>query len=67
MSDKEIIAGKAKQIKGAIRDAAGDLTRDPSDDIKGKAEKAEGQIQEGVGRLNKAGKQLGRDLKKAAS
>ncbi len=66
MSDKDILAGKAKQVEGALRDAKGDFTRDPGDDMAGKAKKAEGQIQEGLGRLAKSGKQLGRDLKKAA-
>jgi uncharacterized protein YjbJ (UPF0337 family) len=67
MSTKDIVKGKAKQVEGALRDAKGDFTDDPSDDIRGKAKKAEGQVQEGMGRLSKSAKQLGRDIKKAAS
>ena len=65
MANKDIIAGKAKQVEGALRDAKGDFTNDPSDDLAGKAKKAEGKIQEGFGRLEKGARQLGRDLKDA--
>jgi uncharacterized protein YjbJ (UPF0337 family) len=65
MSNRDIIAGKAKQVEGALRDAKGDFTQDPTDDMAGKAKKVEGKVQEGLGRLDKAGKQLGRDLKNA--
>jgi uncharacterized protein YjbJ (UPF0337 family) len=65
MSDRDIIAGKAKQIEGALKDAKGDLTNDPADDLEGKAKKTEGKIQEGMGRLGNAARQLGRDLKDA--
>lgn len=67
MANRDIIAGKAKQVEGALRDAKGDFTKDPADDMAGKAKKAEGKLQEGMGRLAKAGKQLGRDLKNASS
>jgi uncharacterized protein YjbJ (UPF0337 family) len=66
MSDRDIIAGKAKQVEGALKDAKGDLTGNPSDNLEGKAKKAEGQIQEGFGRMGKAARKLGRDLKNAA-
>lgn len=66
MANRDIIAGKAKQVEGALRDAKGDFTHDPADDMAGKAKKTEGKIQEGLGRVAKAGKQLGRDLKKAS-
>lgn len=48
--NRDIIAGKAKQIKGKIRDAKGDLTEDPRDDAAGKAKVTEGKIQEGIGK-----------------
>ena len=66
MSTRDILKGKAKQVEGALRDAKGDFTRDPSDDMAGKAKKTEGQVQEGMGRVAKSAKQLGRDLKNAA-
>lgn len=65
MANRDIVAGKAKQIEGALRDAKGDFTGDPADNLGGKAEKAEGQLQEGAGRAEKSARQLGRDLKKA--
>ena len=65
MANRDIIAGKAKQVEGALRDAKGDFTNDPSDDMAGKAKKTEGKIQEGVGRLDNAARKLGRDLKDA--
>ena len=63
MANRDIAAGKAKQVEGAFRDAKGTLTGNPSDNIAGKAKKAEGKLQEGMGRLEKSARQLGRDLK----
>ncbi len=65
MSNRDIIAGKAKQVEGALRDAKGDLTGNVNDNIAGKAKKAEGKLQEGAGRLEKGAKRLGRDLRDA--
>lgn len=52
--NKDTIVGKSKQIEGKVRDAAGDLTDDPSDDIAGKAKVVEGKIQEGYGKVKSA-------------
>jgi len=52
--NKDIAVGKAKQVEGKIRDAKGDFTQDPADDLAGKAKVAEGKIQEGVGRVKDA-------------
>ncbi len=65
MANRDIIAGKAKQVEGAVQDAKGDFTNDPADDMAGKAKKVEGKAQEGFGRLEKGARQLGRDLKDA--
>jgi uncharacterized protein YjbJ (UPF0337 family) len=65
MANRDIAAGKAKQVEGALRDAKGDLTGNPNDHIAGKAKKAEGKIQEGAGRLEKGARRLGRDLEDA--
>jgi uncharacterized protein YjbJ (UPF0337 family) len=66
MSNRDIAAGKAKQVEGALLDAKGDLTGKASDHIAGKAKKAEGKVQEGMGRLEKGTRRLSRDLKNAA-
>jgi uncharacterized protein YjbJ (UPF0337 family) len=66
MANKDIVAGKAKQVEGALQDAKGDFTQDPSDDLAGKAKKVEGKLQESIGRLEKGARQLGRDVKNAA-
>lgn len=65
MANRDIGAGKAKQVEGAFQDAKGTLTGNAADNVAGKVRKAEGKIQEGVGRLEKSAKQLGRDLKNA--
>jgi uncharacterized protein YjbJ (UPF0337 family) len=52
--NKDTIVGKAKQVEGKLRDAAGDLTEDPRDDIAGKAKVVEGKIQEGYGKAKAA-------------
>lgn len=62
MVDKDVIEGKAKQVQGRIQDAVGDLTNNPSDDVKGKARVAEGKIQEGVGRVKEAVRDTDREL-----
>lgn len=52
--NRDIAAGKAKQIEGKVRDAKGDLTNDPADDVAGKAKVVEGKIQEGAGKAKEA-------------
>jgi len=65
MANRDIAAGKMKQVEGALRDAKGDLTGDPTDHLAGKAKKVEGKVQEGMGRLEKGARHLGRDLQDA--
>lgn len=52
--DKDRIAGKIKQARGAAQDAKGDLTGNVGDNIKGKANKLAGQVQEEFGRAKDA-------------
>jgi uncharacterized protein YjbJ (UPF0337 family) len=47
--DKDRIVGSAKQVKGAIEEAAGNLLGDVKLVADGKADKVEGQIQNAVG------------------
>lgn len=48
--DKDRIEGAGKQMKGAIKDAAGKVTNDPALQAEGKLDKAAGKVQSGVGR-----------------
>ena len=52
MSEDEA-KGKMKQIKGHVREEAGKLTGDKSEQLKGKLEQVEGKVQEEVGELKR--------------
>jgi uncharacterized protein YjbJ (UPF0337 family) len=47
--DKDRIEGVGKQVKGAVKDAAGKVTGDTKLQAEGKADKAEGKVQNTVG------------------
>ena len=49
--DKDRIAGKAKQAKGAVKEAAGKVTGDAKLQADGKTDKAEGMVQNAIGGL----------------
>lgn len=51
MADKDVIEGQMKQVEGRVRKAAGDLTGDTDQNVKGTAKDIEGKVQEGWGRL----------------
>lgn len=51
MVDKDRIAGSAKQVKGAIKEAAGKIVGDAKLQAEGKAEKAKGKVQNAAGSL----------------
>jgi len=57
---KDQIAGAGKQMKGAVKDAAGKMTGDVKLQAEGKLDKAAGQIQSAVG---KAKDDVRKDLK----
>lgn len=67
MLNKDEIKGKAKQIKGAIKDKVGEATNNPRLEAEGEAERLEGKVQEKAGKVRrkvskavvKAGKILG--------
>jgi uncharacterized protein YjbJ (UPF0337 family) len=46
--------GKLHEVRGAIRQKAGELTSNPNLEADGKAEKNTGKIQEVVGKIEKA-------------
>lgn len=47
--DKDRIAGAAKQAKGTIKEAAGEITGDAKLNAEGKMDKAKGKVQNAVG------------------
>jgi uncharacterized protein YjbJ (UPF0337 family) len=49
MMDKDRIQGAAEQAKGAVKEAAGNLTGDQKLQAEGKADKAAGKVQSTVG------------------
>jgi uncharacterized protein YjbJ (UPF0337 family) len=52
--DKDRIAGSAKQMKGAIKEAAGKVTGDAKLQASGKADKIAGKVQNAAGSLKDA-------------
>lgn len=52
--DKDRIIGSAKEVKGAVKDAAGKLIGDAKLQAEGKADKAEGKAQNFVGGVKDA-------------
>jgi uncharacterized protein YjbJ (UPF0337 family) len=54
MVDKDRIEGAGKQVKGAIKDAAGKLTGDRKLEAEGKADKMVGKVQVEVGKAKDA-------------
>ena len=49
--DKNIVAGKVKQVEGRAQDVAGAVTGDTADQLAGKAKQAEGKVQEEFGKV----------------
>jgi len=47
--DKDRIEGVGKQVKGAVKDAAGKVTGDTKLQAEGKADKAAGKVQNAAG------------------
>lgn len=62
MVDKDRIAGSAKEVTGAVKQAAGKVVGDVKLESQGAAEKTEGKIQNAVGGL----KDTIKDASKAA-
>ena len=50
MGLEDVVAGKAKQVKGKVNDVVGAAKGDTAQQIKGKAEKVVGKVQEGFGK-----------------
>ncbi|NJD52241.1 MAG: CsbD family protein [Candidatus Methanoperedens sp.] len=52
-STKDQVKGKARKIKGEIKETAGQLLDNPEMEAEGKAEKVVGKIQEKTGQVKK--------------
>ena len=50
MAAKDILAGKARQVKGKINDVVGAAKGDTAQQIKGKVQKGVGKVQEAFGK-----------------
>jgi len=50
MAARDVIAGKAKQVKGKINDVVGAAKGDTGQQIKGKFQKGVGKVQEAFGK-----------------
>ena len=66
--NKDELDGKAHQLKGKLKQAAGDLTDDQRLHDEGVADEAAGEVEEGFGRgrrkIGEAVEDLGRKLKR---
>jgi uncharacterized protein YjbJ (UPF0337 family) len=47
--DKDRVAGVGHQVKGAVKEVAGEVTGDTKTEAEGKAEKAAGKVQNTIG------------------
>lgn len=52
-SSKNQVVGKLHELKGAVKEKVGQLTRHPDLAAKGQAEKVAGRVQTKIGQVNK--------------
>jgi len=50
-SKKDQIQGKLHELKGTVKEAAGQVTNDPKLEAKGQSEKLAGKIQKKIGQI----------------
>ena len=62
--DKDRIEGSAKQVGGAIKEAAGKVTGDKKTEAEGAAKKTEGKVQNAAGGLKDKVREMADDQKK---
>ena len=60
--DKDRIEGSAKQMKGAVKDAAGKLTGDAKLQAEGKADKMAGKVQNIAGSMKDAARDAAKEV-----
>ena len=59
--DKDRMEGAGRQVKGAVKDAAGKITGDRKLEAEGKIDKATGKVQTEVGKAKDAVRDAARD------
>jgi uncharacterized protein YjbJ (UPF0337 family) len=68
MYNKDEAKGKANEVTGRVKQAAGDLTNDPDLRAEGEAQEVNGNVQKGFGtarrKVGEAVKDLGNAIKK---
>jgi len=52
-SVKDEVAGKAHEVKGALKEAVGHVTGNPQTEAEGRDEKIAGKIQKKIGQIEK--------------
>ena len=67
MLKKNEIKGKARQIKGRVKEKAGEITGDPELQDEGTAERIEGKIQQKVGQAQAGAEKALKKVKSAVS
>jgi uncharacterized protein YjbJ (UPF0337 family) len=53
MWNKDEAEGKAKKIKGKVKDKAGEMINDPELESEGEAERIEGEVQDTYGKVRR--------------
>jgi uncharacterized protein YjbJ (UPF0337 family) len=61
--DKDRVAGSAKQVGGAVKEAAGKALGDRKMEVEGATKKAEGKVQNAVGGLKDKVREMANDHK----
>jgi len=64
MWNKDEMQGKAKEIKGSIKDKFGEVTNDPNTEAEGEAERTEGKVQHGFGTARRKAGEVVEDIGK---
>jgi uncharacterized protein YjbJ (UPF0337 family) len=62
MSSEDVVAGKVKQIKGKANNAAGAITGNTRQQLKGKAQELAGKVQEAIGKATQKNTQKKRPI-----
>lgn len=64
MINKDEAAGKAEQLKGAVKEKAGEWTNDPALEAEGQADQAEGEAREAIGTVKRKAGEVADEVKK---
>jgi len=64
MWNKDEAEGKAKKIKGKVKDKAGELINDPELESEGEADRIEGEVQDTFGKVRRKSGEVIEDIGK---